>query len=119
MQSPARMSPAELVLRCYVRQSGRRRNLWVAHCVDWDLWAVGPTSEAAQSSLEDSIHGYARALFETDDESSIPRLLRRRSPLRYVVFWHLLRIVAKMTGNGRLPLGGRPFDEMPYRLSPA
>lgn len=119
MQTLAQIPPVRLILRCYVRRAGRRPDRWVAHCVDWDLWAVGPTPDKARASLENAITGYARAVFDTDDRASIPALLGRRAPLRHVAVWHLLRIASKLTGDGPMPLGSHPFQEMPFVVAPA
>ncbi len=111
------VSTATLVLRCYVRRSGRAQGRWVAHCVDWDLWAVGASAEAAKASLEDAIKVYAQAVTNTEDRASISRLMRRRAPLRYIALWHVLRLIASLRRNGSAPLDGQSFEEMPFDLA--
>lgn len=109
---------ADLALRCYVRRSGRDRDRWIAHCIDLDLWASGKSISDAKSSMEDAITGYLQTVLDTNDRGSIPRLLRRKAPLRYRVFWHLLRLWSRRNGSG--PLGSQPFDEhLPFRLATA
>lgn len=116
-QSPIEIRPNQLVLRCYVRRSGRTPNRSVAHCVDLDLWAVGASPEAAKKSLEDAISSYLRVVLETKDDESIVPLLRRRAPLRFVLLWHIIRLLDSIRHNGPWPLGTQPFEErLPVRF---
>jgi len=117
--APRRIRPAELVLRCYGRRSGRTPERWVAHCIDLDLWAVGRSWEEAQAGLEDSIRSYVRAVVDTDDAASVLRLLlRRKAPFRFVALWHFIRLLSSIRRDGRWPLGPRPFEElMPLQLA--
>lgn len=92
--------PLDLVLRCYLRRVRGSEQRWVAHCIDLDLWAAGDSPEAARRSMEDAIVGYLETVLDTQDQESIPRLLRRR--------------------DGGPPLDSQPFEEhLPFRLSVA
>lgn len=123
MSSPTaapHVRPADLVLRCYARRSGRVKTRWVAHCIDLDLWAAGDSLVEARQGLENAISGYITTVLDTDDRDSIPRLLRRRAPLRFVLLWHLIRLVHWLRHNGRSPLDSQPFEEhFPLQLAPA
>jgi len=103
-------------LRCYVRRSGRS-DRWIAHCIDWDVWAVGSSAAKAKASLEDALRGYARVVMKSDDLASIERLLARRAPLRYVLLWHVIRGISQTT-NHRGPLGSEPFMQKLAQFSP-
>lgn len=112
--------PADLVLRCYGRRSGRASHRWVAHCIDLDLWAVGEDWEKTRHSLEHAIEGYLETVLETGERSSIPALLRRRAPLRFVLLWHAIRLLNLISRNSIRPLGSRSFEEpIPFHLAAA
>lgn len=112
--------PADLVLRCYGRRTGRSPRRWVAHCIDLDLWAVGDDWEGTRRSLEDAIVGYLETVLDTRDQRSIPALVRRRAPTRFVVLWHLIRFMGLFLPNGRGPLDTRSFEEpIPFHLAAA
>ena len=102
-----------LVLRCYVRKSGRTPERWVAHCIDLDLWASSSSPYGAKKSLEDAIQGYLEVVFDTKDDASIPRLLRRRAPLRFFALWYLMNFGQSLRHNGGLPLSGKPYQFAP------
>lgn len=109
--------PLDLVLRCYLRRVRGSEQRWVAHCIDLDLWAAGDSPEAARRSMEDSVVGYLETVLDTQDQASIPRLLRRRAPLRYVLFWHLVRAAHCIRRDGGPPLDSQTFEEhLPFRL---
>ena len=112
VRAGAAVPVARLVFRCYIRRAGRQEGRWVAHCIDLDLWASGPSAAAARSSLEDAIPSYVEAVLDTEDTDSIPQLLRRRAPWYYVLFWHLIGIWERIRQNGSTPLDGHPFDYM-------
>ncbi|MCG8588945.1 MAG: hypothetical protein MJE66_06605 [Proteobacteria bacterium] len=70
--------------------------------------------------MEDAIVSYIEAVLDTDDKSSIPALLQRRASLRYVAFWHYLRLRSKLFrgDGGRPPLDSEPFQEsLPFQLA--
>ena len=90
-KSASSLRPLDLVLRCYLRRVRGSADRWVAHCIDLDLWATGGSPEAARRSMDDAVVGYVETVLDTKDHDSIPRLLQRRAPLRYVLFWHLVR----------------------------
>ena len=117
---PTPVRPQDLVLRCYARRSGRLPGRWVVHCVDLDLWAVGSNFPEARKSLEDAILGYLESVLDTDDSASIPELLKRRASLRYLLLWHLIKVVHDIAHNGRRPLDSQPFEQhLPFHLAVA
>ena len=78
---------------------------------------MGGSPETARKSLEDAIDGYIRTVFDTDDRPSIAVLLTRRAPLRFVLLWHLIRLVGRILRDGHPPFGSRSFEEpFPLRL---
>jgi hypothetical protein len=92
----------------------------VAHCVDLDLWAVGSDFLGVRESLEDAITGYLETVLDTEDGASIPALLKRRAPLRYVLLWYLIKIIHDIAHNGRRPLDSQPFEKhLPFHLAAA
>jgi len=113
VRAGAAVPVAQLIFRCYIRRSGRHEGRWVAHCIDLDLWASGPSEVAARTSLEDAILSYLEAVLDTKDKESIPQLLRRSAPWYYVLFWHLIGLWERFRRNGPTPLDGHPFDYMP------
>lgn len=120
MDERTALRPAELILRCYVRRSGRSPERWVAHCIDLDLWASAGTMEDAEKSLSDAIVGYVQTVLDTTDVESVPRLLRRRAPLRYIALWHAVRLASRVMHDGTPPLDTRPFRRlMPLKLAVA
>jgi len=117
-KSASPIRPLDLVLRCYLRRVRGSANRWVAHCIDLDLWATGDSLEAARRSMDDAVVGYLETVLDTTDHDSIPRLLRRRAPLRYVLFWHFVRAVHWIRRDGGPPLDSQPFEEhLPFRLA--
>ena len=119
MPSSGGIRPPDMILRCYLRRTGRDER-WVAHCVDLDLWAVGKSAHDARYSLEQAIDGYVETVLDTEDKGSVLPLLRRRAPLRFVLLWHLIRLVSRFRHNGKPPLDSEPFEEpMPLRFAPA
>lgn len=97
--SPAPVRPQALVLRCYGRRAGRERSRWIAHCIDLDVWAVGGSIDEVRESLESAISGYLETVFDTEDQASIPRLLLRCAPLRYVLLGHVIRLANLLDGK--------------------
>lgn len=75
-------------LRCYVRRE--RRGHYLAHCVDWDLWASGTTQIEAIVSLRHAVVGYAETIAKVGEDvrQSIP-LFVRRAPLRHRILYGL------------------------------
>jgi hypothetical protein len=119
-ESASSLRPLDLVLRCYLRRVRGRENRWVAHCIDVDLWATGDSLEAARHGMDDAVVGYLETVLDTKDRESIPRLLRRRAPLRYVLFWHFVRAIHGIRRDGGSPLDSQPFEEhLPVRLATA
>jgi predicted RNase H-like HicB family nuclease len=112
--------PLDLVLRCYLRRVRGSEKRWVAHCIDLDLWATGDSPEAARRGMDDAVVGYVETVLDTQDRESIPQLLRRRAPLHYVLFWHLVRVARWIRRDGGPPLDSQPFEEhLPFRLAVA
>lgn len=117
MPSTGGIRPPDMILRCYLRRTGRDAR-WVAHCIDLDLWAVGKSAHDARHSLEDAINGYVETVLDTEDEESVVPLLRRRAPLRFVALWHVIRLVSSVIHDGKPPLGSQPFEErLPLRFA--
>ena len=112
MGGGAAIRPATLVFRCYVRPARDQSGMWVAHCIDVDLWASGKSLDDAQERLTKSIQGYIAAAVETDDAESIPRLLRRRAQLRYLAQWYLVRFIHWLA-RGRPTTSGQPYRYTP------
>ena len=54
------------------------------------------TLKKAEKSLHDAISGYLEVVLDTDDKTSIPQLLMRRSPLKDIIEYHLLAILIKI-----------------------
>ncbi len=97
-----------LVVRCYVRPARDQHGIWVAHCIDFDLWASGKSLEAAQERLAHSIEGYVAAVVETDGVAFIPRLLRRYAQLGYLAQWYLVLFIHWLA-RGRATTSGQPY----------
>lgn len=100
-----------LTFRCYLRPDPHHPGSFVAHCIDLDLWATGKSPADAQRSLGDAIEGYLETVLDTEDQGSIPRLLRRKSPIRYRLFWRLAFAMERLT---RRPPNSRPH---PYEYT--
>jgi hypothetical protein len=88
-----RLRPIDLVFRCiaWPEREGSRPP-WRAVCIDLDLWANGASANEAHLRLRQAITGYLETVFDTKDAESIPRLIRRRAPLRYRLLWHLVSV---------------------------
>jgi hypothetical protein len=82
------MEPRDLIVRCLAYQTGR--GTWVAKCVDLNLVTEDPTFEEAREVLYEMIATYIVAVFDTKDRDSIPRLLRRKSPLSDRILFKLI-----------------------------
>ena len=88
------MRPENLTLRCYGYQT--LENKWVVKCIDLALVVEEDTIEEAKKSLEDSVVGYINTVIETNDKESIPRLLKRKSPLSDRLHYHFIASIVKL-----------------------
>lgn len=59
----------------------KKKDYWLATCLELNLMAIGNTSEEALAGLKDAILGYLEAVFDTDDKLSVPKLLDRPAPI--------------------------------------
>lgn len=66
----------------------RKKDYWIATCLEFNLVAQGRTFEDACKSLEDAISSYIETVFDTEDALSIPDLLYRPAPMsKRIRFW--------------------------------
>lgn len=107
------MRPENLILRCYGTKSAS--NTWVLKCIDLALVVEENTLKKAQKSLEENIIDYIETVFDTNDKESIPKLLKRKSPLSDIIEYHTIACVLKIHElKSRLV-----FEKaIPFHLSP-
>ncbi len=89
------LRPSDLIFRCYAYYSPPEGR-WRAVCIDLNLWASGKGLDDVRQSLDQAILGYVEAVMDTEDRDSIPPLLKRRAPLRYLANWHLHRALRRL-----------------------
>jgi hypothetical protein len=107
------MKPIDLILRCYGYRKG---NKWIGVCVDLDIAAEADSLDDLKNKLNSMIHSYVETVCDTEDKSSIPYLIKRRSPLpdwfRYYLTVALCRIANRKRDDRRA------FDEMlPFHIA--
>lgn len=88
------MKPQDLILRCYGYETPE--NNWVLKCVDLAIVVEENSIEAAKKSLEDAIISYLEVVYDTEDKESIPKLLKRKSPLIDILRYHTLAFIFKI-----------------------
>ena len=88
------MRPQEMILRCYGYQTSR--GTWIVKCIDLDLVDEEDTFDKAKKSLENAIKGYVGAVLDTQDLTTIPKLLKRKSPSKDILSYHIIRFLNKV-----------------------
>ena len=88
MKSKA-LHPNDLLVRCLALQRG---NYWVAMCIDLDLTVQSSTAVQARKLLKAQIASYVADAVSVDEEHA-SYLLQRKAPLRYILLYHLIKLV--------------------------
>lgn len=101
------MRPRQLVVRCYAE---RKKDYWVALCLDFTLAAQGETFEQAKEGLDHQIREYVHDSLAGEDRPHAPYLLSRRAPLRDWLKYYVARVVAVTRPNTQHT--HKPFDEV-------
>jgi len=83
-----------MILRCYGYQTSRCT--WIVKCIDLDLVDEEDTLDKAKKSLENAIKGYLGAVLDTQDLTTIPKLLKRKSPPKDILFYHSIWLLNKI-----------------------
>ena len=78
------------VLRCYGYKD--KRGKWYGVCLDLNLAAEADTADALKKKLSEMIGSYINTTLDTEDQASIPSLLRRRAPLMDWIYYGLICI---------------------------
>ncbi len=95
-----RISPGDLVLRCYAQKT-EKANL-VGTCLELDISVEASNIDELKKKMSQAIESYIQVVLDTSDRDSIPVLLSRRAPLKdwilYYFFKHLHRI-RRFPGN--------------------
>ena len=98
------ISPESLVLRCLALQ---RHGYWVVMCIDLDLAAQADTVAQARKPLKEQMTSYVTDALTVDGEHASV-LLKRKSPLRYRVMYHCIKLLnahkRKRTYEAAMPL---------------
>lgn len=97
----------KFTLRCYVY---KRRDQWVAVCIDLDLIVKADTPDVAARSLYEALAGYLKTVEEGDPEGLIPRPSPLSHRLRY--HWFCLK-AAFATRRRNFRLIDYPTNQMP------
>ena len=84
----AKIKGGKLYLRCFAFEV--KPGLWFANCIDLKVSVEAPNMKSAKCDLEDAIHGYIETVLDTDDKESIPRLLNRKSPPKFFVYYYII-----------------------------
>lgn len=96
----ANVSPDKLVLRCYGHKI--KQGKWFGVCLEFNLAAEANSPDELRQKIGDMISSYIETVLDTEDNTSIPALLSRRSPIRNWLIYYLFRIVIfirKFPGN--------------------
>lgn len=105
------MKPFDLVLHCMAWKEGGQ---WLAVCLDFNLAAQDDSMEGAKDRLHQQIVSYLTEALAGADQQHAPYLLRRRSPLRYWLFYYLSVLAHKL----RMRVGACEYSS-PVPLIPA
>lgn len=66
----------------------KKNAYWVSTCLELNIMAQGATYEDSLIELNDAIVGYLDTVYDTNDSSTIQRLLQRRAPIyKWVIFY--------------------------------
>ena len=88
------MKPQDLILRCYGYETPDGK--WVAKCIDLSLVVEEDSIEKLKRSLLNAIISYIETVYDTKDKESIPKLLRRKSPLKDIAEYHFIAFLCQI-----------------------
>lgn len=79
------MNPKNLMVRCLTLRDG---DVWVSHCLDYDLAAQGDTQQEAEKKLVHQIAHYLFDVLDGQDKVHADYLLARKAPLHMFAKWY-------------------------------
>jgi len=85
----ANMSPNRLVLRCYGYKT--KGDKWFGLCLNFNLAIEAESREQLKHKMHEVIESYIDTVLDTDDKTSIPELLSRRSPIKDWLIYYGIR----------------------------
>lgn len=108
-----RVSPAELVIRCYAE---KKDGVWLAFCVDLSLGAQGDSFDEVKRKLEAQIVEFVEDACG-QDRPHAAAMFKRKAPLRFRIrYWWLALKLRWHTPKQPLPNRARSFKEaLPLR----
>jgi len=106
------MRPVDLVLRCYGYRD--RAGKWYGVCLDLNLAAQADSQQELVDKLNLIIRSYVESVLDTEDQESIPALLRRRAPLSDWVRYYLYKALVFIR---RFPDNFTFQEHIPFHLA--
>lgn len=87
----ANIKPSDLILRCYGYE--QKDGKWFGLCLDLNLAVEAHSQEHLRHKMKDAIVSYFYAVYDSEDEGSIPQLLMRRAPIKDWVLYYLIKLL--------------------------
>lgn len=84
-------SSNQLILRCYGHKT--KKNRWYGVCLDLNLAVESDSPEGLKKKMSEVIDSYLETVFDTEDKTSIPQLLKRRAPLLDWITYYKISII--------------------------
>lgn len=87
----ANISPNNLILRCYGYRT--RKGNWYGVCLNFDIAVEAEDKDHLKRKMHDVLVSYVESVKDTEDNSSIPFLLSRRSPIKDWLIYYGIRLL--------------------------
>lgn len=91
------IKPEDMILRCMAHRTAR--GTWVAKCIDFDLATEEASLEEAKQDLLSMMTSYIDAVYDTEDQESIPALLLRKGPWYDRLIFNILSLINHRPNN--------------------
>lgn len=66
------------ILRCYGYKT--KNDCWYGICIDLNLAVESDSPENLKKKMREVVDSYLETVFDTEDKTSIPQLLKRKAP---------------------------------------